>query len=799
MASYFSDWNYYTGPASEGRILLIWQGLSVSVEVLKESDQLIHVYVQEVRSNKKFCVTFVYGRNLIEERLQLWDDLSDWLDLFPHVEAVVNWGMLSDHCFCIIESGAALNCGVKPFRFFNMWTDHDNFKETVMQSWCKPSKGYVKENYQAAQIYLQGDPHSKDFQREERLAGEIFSNHARIYDSFLRQKSKVNWLRYGDDNTAYFHACLKQRRASNRITSFVNETGQLIERYGNSFSLDQHICLIKPFTKKEVEDALFSISPIKIPGPDGYGSGFFKVMWKDVRAEISEAILDFFDQGLLPEELNKATISLIPKIETPTKAVDYRPIACCNTIYKCISKMLCGRLTKVLPSLVNQNQEAFVKNRLLAHNILILQDIIKGYKRKNISPRCVMKIDLSKAYDMLDWHFLEDILIAFCFPNRFIKWVMTCLKDTSYSILMNGRIQGGFRGKKGLRQGDPISPLLFVLVMGYFTRLLFQASLNKNFRYHPKCKNLKIVNLCFADDLVIFCKGVSNSVQIIKDCFTKFSLASGLSANLEKSQEFYQGNRSIMQKLSLEDQGSNINRSKMHLTAWDQVCLPKSLGGLGFKEGANWNKVLLAKFVWAVSSKKDIHWVKWVRAKMEEWMGMDIGPSRYEEWSSWMVGKPKGLKQKVAAAALAAAVYMGLITDSHAQRRAIDYKELFKVLNDQLVEVEAKIEFLTKSKKNLQEKIEQAEKAANKRLTNQLVEKTQENEELKQDKETNLARDEEICVNYFFQIWKLNKPLILDFQSEEARAKDLAKCEANVNEEAALPAGTVPASPALSF
>ncbi|XP_062118749.1 uncharacterized protein LOC133832420 [Humulus lupulus] len=539
---------------------------------------------------------------------------EDWLDLFPHAEAVVNWEMLSDHCFCIIKLGATLNCGIKPFRFFNMWTSHDNFKEIVMQSWCKPSKGYglerivrklgrlkqvlrkfnkstvgdvvqnyntVKDNYQAAQLSLQSDPHSSDFQRKERLEGR-----------------KVN--RYGDDNTTYFHACLKQRRASNRITSFVNESGQLIKRFedvvahfvnhfqkimgsqsnasvpiqrscfrlGHRLSLDQQIFFIKPFTRKEVEDSLFIISPIKILGPDGYGSGFFKAMWKDMGAEISEAILDFFERGLLPEEMNKATISLIPKIETPTKAMDYWPIACCNTIYKCISKMLCGRLTKVLPSLVNQNQGAFVKNRLLAHNILILQDFIKGYTRKNISPRCLMKIDLSKAYDMLDWHFLEDILIAFCFPNRFIKWVMTCLKDTTYLILMNGRIQGGFRRKNGLRQGDHISPLLFVLVMEYFTRLLCQASMNKDFWYHPKCKNLKIDNLCFADDLTVS---------------LSFSLASGLSANLKKSQ---------------------------------------------------------------------------VRAKMEEWLGRDIWPSMYEEWSSWMVGKPKGLKQKVAAAAMAAAVYM---------------------------------------------------------------------------------------------------------------------------------------------
>ncbi|XP_062097435.1 uncharacterized protein LOC133803386 [Humulus lupulus] len=365
--------------------------------------------------------------------------------------------------------------------------------------------------------------------------------------------------------------------------------------------------------------------------------------------------------------------------------------------------MLCSRLALVLPSLVNQNQGAFVKNRLLAHNILILQDIIKGYKRKNISPRRVLKIDLSKAYDMLDWNFLEDILNEFRFPAKFIKWVMACLKDPTYLLLMNGKVQGEFRGRKGLRQGDPISPLLFVLAMEYCTLLFQQASMNKGYRFHPKCKHLKIVNLCFADDLVIFGKGVHNSVQIIKESFSDFCCASGLTANKDKSQVYFGGvaedeAQNLLEGLQFTEghfplkylgvplrtarwkagecsliikkiqsklhtwasrhlsfagraqlinsvllsirtfwmsifilpksvtkevdrlcrnflwgvKDGNFQRSKLHFTAWDQVCLPKCMGGLGFKDSNTWNLVLLAKYVWAVSSKHDILWVKWV-------------------------------------------------------------------------------------------------------------------------------------------------------------------------------------------
>ncbi|XP_062085877.1 uncharacterized protein LOC133791983 [Humulus lupulus] len=580
MQSFFSGWEFSSGSASEGRLLLIWQPNLVSVDVLKETDQLLHVFVRSLKANKSFCVTFVYGRNYIEERVALWKDLSnlsfpvaawliagdfnaafesedrvggraissleladaqnwralglvdelrargshftwtnkqmnegrifsrldrvfkneDWLDIFPHSEAVFNWELHSDHCYCIIKPDIAVNCGVKLFRFFNMWTNHDQFKSTVMQSWCRPMRGTglvrlcnklrrlqlvlrrfnrhimgdvaqnfseAKEKYQAAQVSLQGDPHSLRLQKIEADAGESLAYHAKIYESFLRQKSKVDWLRFGDDNTAYFHACLKQRRASNCITSVVNESSKSIENFdavvdhfvnhfkkimgsksmasstiqkscfelGHQLTLDQQVSLVTPFSTKEVKEAFFSINSIKSPGPNGLGSGFFKALWSELEAELSTAVLDFFEYGVLPEEINKATISLVPKIETPSRAADYRPIACCNSIYKCISKMLCSRLASVLPSLVNQNQGAFVKNRLLAHNILILHDIIKGYKRKNISPRCVLKIDLSKAYDMLDWNFLEDILNEFRFPAKFIKWVMACLKDPTYLSL----------------------------------------------------------------------------------------------------------------------------------------------------------------------------------------------------------------------------------------------------------------------------------------------------------------------------------------------------------------------------
>ena len=110
------------------------------------------------------------------------------------------------------------------------------------------------------------------------------------------------------------------------------------------------------------------------------------------------------------------------------------------------------------------------------------------------------------------------------------------LTTYSFKLNINGHVYGKFAGKKGLRQGDPISPLIFVLVMDYLTRmLLFKAKLHP-FRFHPLCKSLKLVNLCFADDLMIFCKGHIPIVKIIMEAIQVFSSATGLHANTQKSQ-----------------------------------------------------------------------------------------------------------------------------------------------------------------------------------------------------------------------------------------------------------------------
>ncbi|XP_062103945.1 uncharacterized protein LOC133815075 [Humulus lupulus] len=698
------NWDCHNSSVTEGRLLILWRRNFVKVNIIKESSQAVHCLVKMSSIQQSFGVTFVYGFNSIEGRRYLWDDLhrpflldKAWLILGDfnapfsgkdrlggkpisglELEDSIRWlagahfeplrsvgsyftwsNNQEDHCSSLVRLQTPAIIGSKLFR------------DRVGDIGANYHKS--KESYQEARMQAQAHPHDQCFQEDEKLAAEAFSVQERLYYSFLVQRSKITWLRQGDLNTSFFYASLKKRKAENSIVSFINEDGCLIDNFsevvshyaghfrgvlgsassascilkvqhiemGPRLSVDQQVLLLKPFSKKEIREVLFSIPITKSPGLDGYGSGFFKSTWHDIGDEVCTTILHCFETGRFPPELHETTLSLIPKVDSPSRAIDYRPIACCSTLYKCMAKLLCKRLEVVLPDLVQANQGAFVKGRTIAHNIMIFQDLIKNYGRSSTSSRCAIKIDLSKAYDMVDWDFLEDLLNALSFPKKFIGWVMTCVRSASYSLVLNGIIQGKFKRKKGLRQGNPMSPLLFVLIMEYLTRSFQFAALNCPFRYHPMCKSLKLINLCFADDLLVFCKGSLQAVRSVKAVLEDFASVSSLSINTGKSQIFFGGVPSIERSRIALD----INLSEgsfplkylgvpMRPTKWKhadcEVIIQKyrlkiqnwmsrhlsfaAYGGLGFRDGAIWNCSVLAKYIWAISTNPDLLWVKWINS-----------------------------------------------------------------------------------------------------------------------------------------------------------------------------------------
>ncbi|GFZ21489.1 similar to CYCLIN D3;2 [Actinidia rufa] len=223
------------------------------------------------------------------------------------------------------------------------------------------------------------------------------------------------------------------------------------------------------------------------------------------------------------DKINHSVLALIPKSKDADKVEDFRPIACCNVVYKVISKIIASRLAPALISIVNPAQAAFVQNRSMTDNIFMLQELLRNYGRKRISPRCILNVDLRKAFDSVDWEFVQDMLSALQFPPKFVAWIIACISSPTYSVSYNGHCHGFFKGKRGLRQGDPLSPYLFVICLEYLSRALGSLRDNPDFNFHPKCGGLKITHLAFADDLVLFSRGIPHQ----SPCSWKISIILG--------------------------------------------------------------------------------------------------------------------------------------------------------------------------------------------------------------------------------------------------------------------------------
>ncbi|GJZ83065.1 protein LAZ1 [Tanacetum coccineum] len=371
------------------------------------------------------------------------------------------------------------------------------------------------------------------------------------------------------DQEFFFHKSLKSRNRKSRIEVIRTATNEEVTgtsvlevfvAYYESFLGTSTACddldltslfvmkvsestnahMVSSITNEEIKRAMFDIGDDKAPGPDGYTSAFFKKGWDIAGHDVCMAVHDFFVNGQLLKEVNHTFLALIPKVTTPLKVNDYRPISCCNVLYKCISKILTNRIIRGIKEVVSDNQSAFVPGRRISDNILITQELIHNYHHNRGRPRCAFKVDIQKAYDTVNWRFLGFILKCFGFHPLMIKWIMACVKSPSFSICVNGDIHGFFKGKQGLRQGDPLSPYLFTLVMEVLTLILQRrVRLSDSYRYHKQCEELRIINVCFADDLFLFSRGDVASTTVIMDSLNEFKQVSGLVPSIPKSTVFF--------------------------------------------------------------------------------------------------------------------------------------------------------------------------------------------------------------------------------------------------------------------
>ncbi|GAB2303773.1 hypothetical protein Dimus_038959 [Dionaea muscipula] len=514
-------------------------------------------------------------------------------------------GIFSDHAACTIQCFDSHKPGRHPFKFLDMWGLHENFGPLVQDRWNTEIHGCLqfcvtrklqllkqdlrglnekhfshisnrvaraKLDLEAAYLALSQDPLNQQLQDEVLRLKQHGAWLAKAEFSFLSQKAKAHYFRNCDRSTSFFHALIRKKAAKSHFvsiikpdgnpTSSVSEMGQEFTKFyiqllgssnpithgdwtpiqsGSKVSVENQLRLCLPITNDEIKSALWSIGDNKAPGPDGYTAGFFKKSWLIISDDLCNAVKEFFNTGQLLRQINHALIVLLPKHTNANRVEDFRPIACCNVMYKIISKILANRLSPILESIIDPCQAAFIRGRLMKDNIYLVHELLRQYTRKRISPRCFFQVDLRKAYDSVEWKFLERMLQALHFPPRFIHWIMVCVSTGSYSISLNGQLFGFFCGRRGLRQGDPLSPYLFVICLEYLSRHLQQLQHARGFSHHPKCQALNITHLAFADDLILLSRADRRSVDMLLCCLKNFSGQSGLDVSIAKSKFFGAG------------------------------------------------------------------------------------------------------------------------------------------------------------------------------------------------------------------------------------------------------------------
>uniref|UniRef100_A0A803PKR6 Reverse transcriptase domain-containing protein n=1 Tax=Cannabis sativa TaxID=3483 RepID=A0A803PKR6_CANSA len=303
--------------------------------------------------------------------------------------------------------------------------------------------------------------------------------------------------------------------------------------------------LDRPVTEEEVCKAVFDMHPDKSPRPDGMTPAFFQKCWPIVKTDVVAYVQHFFEHGVLEKTCAAANVVSIPKKKCPDSMKDLRPIALCNVIYKVITKVMANRMKPFMDTIIVESQSAFIPGRLISDNVLISFEVLHYLKRKRLGKTGFMalKIDMSKAYDRIEWSFLEAMLRRMGFLDKWVKLVMSCVASATYTVIHGKHEIGPITPTRGIRQGDPLFPYLFIMCAEGLSAMLRKYE-NNGWIHGCKVANgaPQVSHMLFADDSYYYCKATMEEARRIHEFLQKFERASGQQVNFSKSSIFFSTN-----------------------------------------------------------------------------------------------------------------------------------------------------------------------------------------------------------------------------------------------------------------
>ncbi|KAI0522759.1 hypothetical protein KFK09_005144 [Dendrobium nobile] len=484
-----------------------------------------------------------------------------FLDLFPEAYYKVADHMGSDHSPLVLFA-AHVKRKASKFMFKAFWTEFDEFWKEVLNAFhdnvgaspiiffydClkhlkeairgkrRSSSNYISSGILELKILqhqiladIQNDPLNQALNFSLKDTNVRLASFQLAWYSWISQRAKAYWLSHGEDDLGFLYAKIRSTKNCNSIIQLASPAGLLSLHDEMASALIGHFRDIYNLDSPPFESSFNIPTGSKVPN-HLLSDLICPVTNEEIKKVVFEEQLSIlFHLVFCPKKTKATAITLILKGTHSNAIFDYRPISLCNVFYKIVAKILAYRMKPILPFIIHESQSGFISNGCSTDNIILAVEVLREFKANN--KYFCAKLDIKKAFDSVSRTFFINRLREKGFPEIFIRWIKRCIMDVNFSICLNGSLEGFFSSSSGLRQGRPLSPLLFCIIMDALSSSLDAHEAFVGLKIH----NLNINHLMYADDLLVFVLASMENVTSLNDILHTFAKASGLFINPVKS------------------------------------------------------------------------------------------------------------------------------------------------------------------------------------------------------------------------------------------------------------------------